>query len=139
MAGAAKTTDLIETGMAKGISEIVGHAESVEESRVAVYRALKILICAMCSEAISEGELFTRRSLDGQGLRILPQCRKCVPFDIRVVDEIKRRQSVLLESLLTPQPELNEVRVRNPDAEREAVERRLGPALRRCRQRTSHK
>lgn len=55
---------------------------------------------------------------------------------MRVADEMERRQSVLLESLLTPQPELNEVRVRNTDAEREAVGRRLGPALHRCRQRT---
>src|SRR5438045_1924915 len=108
MAEAAKTTDLIETSMAKGISEIVGLAEGAGESRVTVYRALKILLCARCSETISEGELFTRRSLYGRGLRILPQCQKCVPFDIRVADERERRQSVFLESLLTPQPEPNE-------------------------------
>ena len=132
MAEAAKTTDLIETVMAKGISEIVGLGAG--KSKVTVYRALKILLCARCSETISEGELFTRRSLDGRGLRILPQCRKCVPFDIRATDKTERRQSVLLESLLTPQPELKEVRVRNPDAEREAVEGRLGPALRYRRQ-----
>src|SRR5437762_6896160 len=117
--------------MAKGISEIVGLAEGVGESRVTVYRALKILLCARCSETIGEGELFTRRSLNGQGLRILPQCQKCVPFDMRAADEVERRQSVLLGSLLTSQPEQNEVRIRKPDAEKEAVERRLGPALRR--------
>ena len=32
---------------AKGISEIVGQAESVGKSRVTVYRALRMLICAM--------------------------------------------------------------------------------------------
>jgi hypothetical protein len=122
--------------MAKGISEIVGLAESVGKSRVMVYRALKILLCTRCSETISEGELFIRRSLDGQGLRILPQCQKCVPFGMRADDEIERRHSVLLESVLTPQPKLNEVRIRKPDMERDAVEMRLGPALRRCRQRT---
>ena len=136
MAGAAETTDLIGTGMAKGISEIAGLGEGVGEPRVTVYRALKVLICARCGETISEGELFTRRSLDGQGPRILPQCRKCVPFDLRAADKLERRQSALLEALLTPQPDLDEVQVRKPDAGREAVERRLGPALRRCRRRT---
>ena len=136
MAGATKAADLRVTAMAKGISEIVGEASGAGDSRVTVYRALRQIICAACGETIGEGVLYTRRSLDGQGLRILPQCQKCVPFDMRAADGMKRRQSVLLESLLAPQPEPNEVRIRNPDAEREAVERRLGPALRRCRQRT---
>lgn len=121
--------------MAKGISEIVGEASGAGDSRVTVYRALRQIICAACGETIGEGVLFTRRSLYEQGLRILPQCQQCVPFDVRAAGENERRQSVLLESLLTPQPEPNEVRIHNPDAEREAVERRLGPALRRCRQR----
>lgn len=122
--------------MKKGISEIVGQAFGAGDSRVTVYRALRQLFCAACGGTIREGEFFTRRSLQAQELRILPQCQKCVPFDMRAADEIERRQSVLLESLLTPQPEPNEVRIRKPDMERDAVERRLGPALRRCRQRT---
>ena len=136
MAGATKAADLRVTAMAKGISEIVGEASGAGDSRVTVYRALRQIICAACGETIGEGVLFTRRSLYGQGLRILPQCQKCVPFDMRADDEIERRQSVLLESLLTPQPAPNEVRIRKPDMERDAVERRLGLAQRRCRQRT---
>jgi RNase P subunit RPR2 len=57
--------------MVKGISEIVGEALSAGKSRVTIYRALKQLLCAACGETISEGALFTRRSLHGQGLRIL--------------------------------------------------------------------
>jgi hypothetical protein len=122
--------------MAKGISEIVGLADGMGKSRVTVYRALKILMCAACGETIGEGVLFTRRSLYGQGLRILPKCRKCAPFDLRTFDQNEQRQSALIESLLTPPPEPSGVKqVRKPGAEREAVERRLGPALRRCRQR----
>lgn len=122
--------------MAKSISEIVGKAESVGKSRMTVYRALKPLVCAACSEPIKEGVLFTRRSLFGQGLRILPQCQKCVPFKLRAAGEKERRQSALLEALLRAQPEPSEVQRRHTEEEREAVERRLGPALRRCRQRT---
>jgi hypothetical protein len=119
--------------MKQGISEIVGEAFGTGQSTVTIYRALKELLCAACGEPIKEGMLFTRRSLDGQGLRILSQCRKCMPFNLHSADEKERRPSALLESLLTPQPEPSEVQVRNPGAEREAVERRLGPALRRCR------
>lgn len=121
--------------MKQGISEIVGEANGVGKSRVTIYRALKELLCAACGEPIREGTLFTRRSLDGQGLRILSQCRKCAPFNLRSADEKEQRQSTLLESLLTPQPEPGEVQVRNSGAEREAVEGRLGPALRQCQQR----
>ena len=122
--------------MTKGISEIAGMAESVGKSRVTVYRALKQLLCAACGEAISEGTLFTRRSLYGHGLRILPQCQKCAPFKLRSADK-EERQSALLESLLARQPARreDEIRKRDEGAEREAVERRLGPALRRCGQR----
>lgn len=122
--------------MAQGISEIVGEALGAGDSRVTAYRALRQLFCAACGGTIREGEFFTRRRLPRQGLNILPQCQKCAPFDMRTVSDKERRQSVLLESLLTPEPELNEVRVRKPDVVSEAVERRLGPALRRCRQRT---
>jgi hypothetical protein len=120
--------------MKQGISEIVGTAFGTGQLRVTIYRALKELLCAACGEPIKEDALFTRRSLDGEGIRILSQCRKCAPFNLRSTDEKERRQSVLLESLLTPQPEPSEVQVRNPSAEREAVERRLGPALRHCRE-----
>jgi hypothetical protein len=120
--------------MKKGISEIVGEAFGVGDSRVTIYRALRQLFCAACGETIGEGVLFTRRSLHGQDLRILPQCRKCAPFELRGAGEKGRRQSVLLQSLLTLHPEPNEAKVRKPGAQREAVERRLGPALRYRRQ-----
>jgi RNase P subunit RPR2 len=122
--------------MAKGISEIAGEAPGVGELRVTIYRALRALICARCAETISEGELFTRRGLHAQGLPILPQCRKCVPFEMRAVEGSERQQSALLKSLLTPEPGQNEVRATKPDVMRETVERRLGPALQRSRQRT---
>ena len=102
-----------------------------------VYRALKELLCAACGEPIHEGALFTRRSLNGRGLRILSQCQKCAPFNFPSTNEKPSRQSPLLESLLTPQLDMSKVSVRNPTAEREAVERRLDPALRRSRQRKS--
>ena len=123
--------------MKKGISEIVGIADAVGKSELTVYRALKQLFCAACGEMICEGVLFTRRSLYGRGLRILPQCQKCAPFNLRAAGEKEPRRSALLQSLLTPQLESRqgEVRMNKPDAEREAVERRLGPALRRCRHR----
>lgn len=121
--------------MKQGISEIVGKAFGTGQSRVTIYRALKELLCAACGEPIREGTLFTRRSLDGQGLRILSQCQKCAPFNLRSTGEKEQRQSALLESLLTPQPEPSEVQVRHTGAEREAIEHRLGPALRGCRQR----
>lgn len=122
--------------MAKGISEIAGEAFGAGGVRVTVYRALKVLICARCGETINEGELFTRRGLRRQGLCILPQCQKCVPFEMRAVEDSERQRPALLNSLLTSEPELNEVRAAKPDVMRETVERRLGPALQRSRQRT---
>ncbi len=123
--------------MAKGISEIVGLGTGVRKSSVTVYRALKQLFCAACGETISDGALFTRRSISGQGLRILPQCQKCAPFKLQTSIAEGRRQSVLLESLLTPQPEndRSERQQNDTNAAREAVKQRLGPALRRYRQR----
>lgn len=125
------------TDMTKGISEIVGEAYGTGKSRVTVYRALKQLLCAACGEKINEGALFTRRSLNGQRLRILPQCQKCAPFNLRKTGEEGQRRSPLLESLLTAPSEskARETRKLDRTAGREAVERRLGPALRRCRQR----
>ena len=113
MAGAAKTTNLKATAVAKGISEIAGDAFSAGKSRVTIYRALKQLLCAVCDEAISEGALFTRRSLYGQGLRILPQCQKCVPFRMTGGEG---RRSALLVSLVTSQPENKFVENRKYDA-----------------------
>ena len=123
--------------MRKSISEIAGKADGVGKSSVTVYRALRQFLCAACSEPITEGVLFTRRNRSGQGLRILAQCQKCAPFTLRSAGEEERRQSPLLKSLLRAQPEDKggEPRQRNTDAERELIERRLGPALRRCRQR----
>ena len=119
--------------MAKGVSEIVGKAGGAGKSSVTVYRALKRLLCAPCGEPIAEGALFTRRSLYGRGLRILPQCRKCAPFSLRN-DEAKRVRSAMLESLLSAPPEKSGGK-EPPDGEavREAVEKRLGPALGRAR------
>jgi hypothetical protein len=135
MAGATKASGLRTVAMAKGISEIAGEASGIGEPRVVVYRALRAIICARCAETIREGDLFTRRSLPGRELRILPQCRKCVPFEMRAVEDSEQQQSALLKSLLTPEPGRNEVRADKPDVMRETVERRLGPALQRSRQR----
>ena len=121
--------------MAQGVSEIVGRADGPGGSGVTVYRALKPLLCAPCGEPIGEGTLFTRRGLPGLGSRI-PRCRECAPFDLLAGGDQEQPRPALLESLLTPRPEPNETRVRDSDAEKEAVERRLGPALRRCRRRT---
>ena len=122
--------------MAQGVSEIVGRADGPGGSGVTVYRALKPLLCAPCGEPIGAGALFTRRGLPGQGLRTIPRCAKCAPFSPRKVGG-EGRPSALLESLLTPRAEEQSgeggrCAAGSPD---EAVERRLGAALRRCRRR----
>ena len=91
--------------MAKSSSEVVGLAERVGKSRVTVDRALKPLECAACGEPLKEGALFTRRSLFGQGLRLLPHCQKCVSFKLRAAGEKERRPAALLEALLRAEPE----------------------------------
>ena len=115
--------------MAKGISEIVGEADSPDGSKVMVYRALRQLFCAACDGIIREGGLFTRRALPGQGLRILPRCRGCKPFTPPGYAEV---QSALIESLLTP-PDPEAQTEGGTPARREdlteAVMKRLGPAL----------
>jgi hypothetical protein len=125
--------------MRKWISEIVGTGEGADKSSVTVYRALRRLICAPCGATITEGTLFTRRSIGGDGLRILPQCQKCVPFNFGEEGEAGRPRSKMLEALLVPQPEPEADPPSKEDAERaarrEAVEKRLGPALRRTRNR----
>lgn len=123
--------------MAKGVSEIAGEADGPGGSVVTVYRALKQLLCAPCGEPIEAGTLFTRRGVPGHGLRSIPQCGKCAPFKPRKVDAEGRRPSPLLASLLTPRAEdrpCEEVRPAHGST-MDAVERRLGPALRRCRRR----
>lgn len=125
--------------MKKSISEIAGLADSVGRSSVTVYRALRLLLCARCGSEIKEGALFTRRTLPGYGLRILPQCQECAPFTFR---SGARGSSALIESLLSPAAE--EVPVKTgkrepPEKTAAAVERRLGPALRRTRQARSRR
>ena len=111
--------------MKKGISEIVGHTIEGNEP---VYRALRPLLCAACGGEIPEGSLFTRHML-GQ-MRLLPHCQKCKPFSL----EANKNSSSLLKALLSTQAET--ARSRKPrltddhaDEIREAVEARLGPAL----------
>ena|SRR5688500_4137172 len=121
--------------MAQGISEIVGTADGPGGTGVTVYRALRQLLCAPCGEPIGEGALFTRLRLPGRG-PCIPRCRKCAPFELREAGGAGRR-SPLLVSLLTPLPEEQAGEAGRPDAATwsEAVERRLGPALRRRRRR----
>lgn len=124
--------------MEKGISEIVGQADLDEGRSKEVYRALRSLLCATCGAWITEGTLFTRRKVKGIGLRIMPQCPKCVPFTLRVD---RKEQSALLQSLLAEQPadssrekmvsseadaEAQKVKAKSVDEE---MRRRLGSAL----------
>jgi hypothetical protein len=128
--------------MRKGISEIVGTGEGAGETCVTVYRALRQLICAPCGGMIVEGTLFTRSSFHGQGLSILPRCRKCAPFTLSLEREAERPRSAMLDARLAPQSEpeadscfsSSKAEVER-DAVREAVAQRLGPALRRTRDR----
>lgn len=116
--------------MKKSISEIVGTAD---KSSVTVYRALRLLLCTRCGAGIKEGALFTRRTLPGYGLRILPQCQECAPFTLRGG---ARDRSTLIESLLATPTEKTFVKTRKceqPEKTAAAVEQRLGPALRRTR------
>ncbi|HEX8475558.1 MAG TPA: hypothetical protein VF666_16135 [Pyrinomonadaceae bacterium] len=117
--------------MTRSISEIVGEAVGANDARVTIYRALRQLLCARCGAAIMEGMLFTRRASQGEGLRIFPQCRECAPF---VLSAEKGRESALLQTLLsTPVEPPVEASVLRPTEVAEAVEKRLGPALRRTR------
>jgi len=114
--------------MVKGISFIVGEATAGDGAGVPIYRALRLLLCSSCGAAIGEGTLFTRRALDGSGLRVAAQCRECAPFTWR--DGVERGpRSPLLESLLIPQAEGERGR-REPGRAAESVKERLGPALR---------
>lgn len=128
--------------MDKAISEIVGRAYLDEGGDAQVYRALRSLLCSTCGSQIVEGSLFTRRTVKGIGIRIMPQCRECSPFTLHAD---RKERSVLLRSLLAEQPadsgagepSLNPSENSSQNEERqrlsEAVRRRLGPALKRGR------
>lgn len=127
--------------MKKGISEIVAHVDSTSGPKVAVYRALRPLICASCGSEISEGTLFTRHTMADQGVHLFPQCQACTPFTLP-----SSSQSKLIRSLLSSEPEKlvgqsqragkSTKQVSSPASHRkimEAVQQRLGPALARTR------
>ena len=136
--------------MKRAVSEIVGRAELAGHAPVAIHRALtSSLRCASCDSLIAEGELFTRRNTFGQGLRILPRCRKCAPFTL--MPEEAKTVHPMLDSLLSPAAETSTVSkgrlakkssttdAPEPDEKqkriKEAMIERLGPALRRTRHR----
>lgn len=125
--------------MTKGISRIVGTGVGAGDARVTVYRALRRIICTPCGGTIMEGELFTRRSINAQGVRMLSRCQKCAPFTLDMDGEAKRPRSKMLAALLTPQSgqeaDSSSKKEVERDAIREAVAKRLGPALRRTRDR----
>ncbi len=112
----------------KAVSEIVGRAELAGGGGAEVYRALRTLLCATCGAEIGEGTLFTRRKVKGIGVRIMPQCQKCAPFAL--AEGGGKKQSDLLRSLLAA-PEKTSQPVAAEKNLKEAVARRLGPALRR--------
>ncbi|MBA3243087.1 MAG: hypothetical protein H0T60_17855 [Acidobacteria bacterium] len=117
--------------MGKGISVIVGRAESGDGPVVPIYRALRTLLCSSCGATIGEGALFTRRALAGSGLRVAAQCRECTPFIARDDGGAGRQRSPLLESLFAPEPESeSEPEHRQVEHIAESVRKRLGPALR---------
>ena len=122
--------------MQRGISEIVGTGESAGASSVTVYRALRPLLCAPCGVMIGEGALFTRRRIEGQQLRTLPQCVQCAPFKLASEGGGERERSPLLQSLLAQPLEPLETAQTDYEKAREGVLKRLAPALRRARGRT---
>ncbi|HWT00527.1 MAG TPA: hypothetical protein VN256_09790 [Pyrinomonadaceae bacterium] len=110
------------------VSEIVGRADK----GTAVYRALRPLLCATCGAGINEGALFTRRKVKGIGVRIMPQCRECAPFTF---EPGAKKESDLLRSLLA-EPAASPPKRPAPEKNiNEEVARRLGPALRRKKER----
>src|SRR4051794_28329099 len=89
--------------MRDAISEIIGQGEFGDGKSAQVYRALRRLLCSTCSAEIAEDTLFTRRSVKGFGLNIMPQCRKCSPFALLVDKQEKKEKSPLLQALLREQ------------------------------------
>lgn len=133
--------------MKSGVSEIVGRAVFGDDTRGTVYRALRPLWCASCSNVVAEGEMFTRERRTGQGLRLWPRCRACRPFALGLD---RQTRSSLLQTLLTPVEQdeaANENHSGPPSATTgaqqettdkrqkaaEEMRRRLGPALERSR------
>jgi hypothetical protein len=125
--------------MTKGISQIVGTGEGAGDARVTVYRALRRIICTPCGGTIMEGELFTRHNVHSEGVRILSRCQKCAPFTLGMDGQAKRPRSKMLDALLAPRSgqegDSSSKEAGEQDAIREAVAKRLGPALRRRRDR----
>jgi hypothetical protein len=135
----------------RAISEIVGRAEFAGKDSVVVYRALRLLRCAECDQVIAEGELFTRHTVAGHGLRILPKCQKCAPFTLR--PEAQGTGPSMIDSLLsaaagtTPLQEIPPGKKRPSSGSQQDQEERkriadkmldrLGPALRRSRRHRS--
>jgi hypothetical protein len=135
--------------MKNGISEIIGQAVFGDGAKGTAYRALRPLWCASCSNAVAEGDMFTRERQTGQGLRLWPRCQACVPFALETAG--KRARSPLLQNLLTPVEQqsraatvtraeaasgTNDEQRRIKDKRQQAAEamrQRLGPALERAR------
>ncbi len=116
--------------MRKGISEIIGTAKTNDKASIVVYRALRVLLCARCGTEITEGASFTRRTISEGGLRLLPQCQSCTPF---TMSDGASNRSVLIESLLTPSTGEKTIKGMTSEQQQkinEAIEQRLGPALR---------
>lgn len=118
--------------MKAAISEIVGQAKDSRGTQTAVYRALRPLLCSRCGKAIADGELFTRKKL--AGVRISPCCKECAPFELQLSGQ---SGSQLLKSLLSPESSAESPAKAWSEGKVMAreVERRLGPALARCRKR----
>lgn len=138
---------MTEANTSNGISETVGRARFADDTTTVVYRALRQLVCSACARPIEPETLFTRRTLPGQTLLIMPQCTECAPFEFQK-EGADRARSALMRSLLDTQtPTRSEqstrtgkpapLKTKKDEAEAEKVqhevERRLGPALLRSR------
>lgn len=117
--------------MEQGISEIFGEGVGEGGRRLKVYRALRKLLCSACGASIASGTLFTRKEIEGVGLRVLPRCAACDPFELEA--DKPKSESELLRNLLAPETETRD-EIEKPRAiPRADVESRLGPALSRAR------
>lgn len=133
-------------GMRDAISEIIGPGKLSDGKSVQVYRALRRLLCSTCGMEIAEDALFTRRSVKGFGLNIMPQCLKCAPFALVLDKKEKTEKSALLQALLKEESPNSTERASAPAGSSQAasaqedkrniaeeVRRRLAPALKRGR------
>jgi hypothetical protein len=128
--------------MRDAISEIVGQGGLSDGGSAQIYRALRSLLCSACGAMIAKDTLFTRCSVKGVGLSIMPQCRKCTPF---VFQPDKQEKSALLQELLRENAPASSSREsaladasRDTSAQEkrhvaEEVRKRLGPALKKGR------